>query len=213
MNNFKRNGVDKMCDKELKTLIYSSLENGLTPNEIIEKHNLKDYKRKVQGCYVYFRTKRCEQKQEIKPKLEEENEKLQEKLNKRIEMISLITEYLEEIVSEKPHSINTEIEQYSTLRQCLIHNIEAGIDESEYDRYINNIQLISQNRRILKYLYEMTLYVKKTFQPQSISQLQQLFKNTKNKIEAQADFKANKFAYKNSKRLDAEKLQILDDII
>lgn len=139
-----------MCDKSIKTEIYSLFDEGLTTNEVIEKLGLYEYKSVVNGCHTYYnRIKDNRNKNE----LELEKDKLDLDYEKLKIAIKNFAESGRELMSVL-QSLNgidfiKKADTYTFLRQIVLHEIE-----NEHTDDVKVLKLVSQSRRNYKRIGE-----------------------------------------------------------
>lgn len=137
-----------MCCVETKNKIYEEFNNGLTPQQVIVKLNIPEEKKVVYGCYTYFKNnKKNNDKKLLNEELERSNELVE---NQKSTIISIAESgrMLIDVIKEiNQINLTAEIEEFSFLRQVLLHDVENG---KKRESVVDDIEIVSNIRRNYK---------------------------------------------------------------
>lgn len=153
-----------MCTVELKKAIYKEFDNGLSVTEVIEKLNIPNEKRVVNGCYTWWKQKKDKNNYGM-DNVEEQNKKLLSICDRYFEITEKVVNGLTELikVSEEIDSINAPsmYTKYELLRQVILHDIECQeLYEANQELYYK-LKVISEGRRLIKGIQKINEPVKK----------------------------------------------------
>ena len=153
-----------MCTVELKKAIYKEFDNGLNVTEVIEKLNIPNEKRVVNGCYTWWKQKKDKNNYGM-DNVEKQNKKLLSICDEYFESIEKVLNGLTELieVSNEIDLINAQNmdTKYELLRQVILHDIEhQELYEPNPELYYK-LKVLSEGRRITKGMQTMNEPVKK----------------------------------------------------
>lgn len=197
---------------EMKQAIYSNFDKGFNAEQTVVYLNLQSEKRRVSGCYAYYKKHGNPYKPDkCKDKLEEVNNELKRQLEHRIDLVNTLVETIKELRYNEMELAMCK--EYDIAAEILKHKIENGIPEEEAIEVLRVQSLVLENRRIVKHLIDMAKPLRDVISSNDLTKLEDKVERTQDEILKPKESGYEGYVRTRMNRISEDTLSLLSSVL